>query len=92
MSPGDLKSVQVRVAPAHGLLKELVDEAEREVARHPDAPPHTRFNIGERDLELIDRSSARRLRRPSSRLLRWRRYETNAIPRRPNRVIFSDRR
>jgi hypothetical protein len=62
--------VEVRVAPAQGLLEELVEQAEWEVARHPYPAPHRRFAGDERDLELIDRDSLMRLRLPSSWLFR----------------------
>ena len=52
-----LKPVQVRVAPAHGLLKKFVKQAEREVAEHPDPAPYGRLDPGKRDLELVDRNS-----------------------------------
>jgi hypothetical protein len=53
------------VVPAHGLLEELVEQAEREIARHPYPAPYRRFDVDERDVELIDRDSLRCLRLPS---------------------------
>jgi hypothetical protein len=43
----------------------LVRWNEREIARHPYPAPYRRFDVDERDVELIDRDSLRCLRLPS---------------------------
>lgn len=50
----DVKVVQMGVRPPEGDLKNVVQDAERSVGRHADAPPDGRLEVAELDAELDD--------------------------------------
>ncbi len=91
MFPGYLKSVQVRVAPAHDLLEKFVKQAEREVARHPDPAPHGRLDVGKGDRELVTGTPLGAVGVPARRCfggLAMRRAHPRGVP----QVLTTDRR